>query len=512
MNCNSEELIKNIRAEFEDILNFVSGEEASKATADHIERNLFKFLLSMGGKLLLLFFITRSNLCSRESIQTEQGETLLYHRDTARDYFSIFGKIAFKRPYFYKQGVGSQIPLDGELSLGQDCYSDFLREILEYLGVYNVYGKGVDILERILGISISTRVLKHTICQDSTDVEAYYEQKLAPLPVNDSEILVIQADGKGVPLILEEAAEANVRLGKGQKHGQKKESIVTAVYTIEPAPRTAEGVAASFFKLPVEVEESKIEHFKPANKQIWATLDGKETALSRLSAQAAKYDGSHIKHRVALCDGCEALQTRIKNHFPCFTLILDFIHASEYLWDVANRLLGETHPERLDWMVNQTLRILSGETQQIIDEFLKISKKSTTTAPQKEHLKKTAEYFKRNLPYMDYSTYLANGWPIASGVIEGACRHFVKDRCELSGMRWNQDGAETLLRLRAVAENGDWDNYHKYRRQQRHIRLYGCTGFNPELLQVQAVNNDLAVLESVSSCKTDCYQKLKAAA
>jgi len=155
---------------------------------------------------------------------------------------------------------------------------------------------------------------------------------------------------------------AKVRLGKGQKHGQKKESIVTAIYSIKPTIRKAKEVVASFFKLPVEAEESKIEHSKPANKQIRATLDGKETALSRLSTQAAKYDGSHIKHRVALCDGCEALQTRIKNHFPCFTLILDFIHASEYLWDVANRLLGETHPERFDWMVNQTLRILSGET------------------------------------------------------------------------------------------------------------------------------------------------------
>jgi len=160
-------------------------------------------------------------------------------------------------------------------------------------------------------------------------------------------------------------------------------------------------------------------------------------------------------------------------------------------------------------MANHTLRILSGETQQLIDEFLNIAKKSTTTAPQKEQLKKTAEYFKRNLPFMEYSTFLANGWPIASGVIEGACRHFVKDRCELSGMRWNQDGAENLP-LRQ-AENGDWDNYHKYRREQRHIRLYGYTGFNPELLQVQAVNNDLAVLESVSPCKPDNYHKLKVA-
>jgi hypothetical protein len=98
-------------------LDFVSGEAAGKAKADHIERNLFKFLLSMGAKLLLLFFTTRSNLCSRESIQTKTGETLPYHRDTSRIYFSIFGKISFKRPYFYKQGVGGQIPLMESLAL-----------------------------------------------------------------------------------------------------------------------------------------------------------------------------------------------------------------------------------------------------------------------------------------------------------------------------------------------------------------------------------------------------------
>ena len=88
----------------------------------------------------------------------------------------------------------------------------------------------------------------------------------------------------------------------------------------------------------------------------------------------------------------------------------------------------------------------------------------------------------------DYPTYLANGWPIASGVIEGACRHFVKDRFELSGMRWNQQGAENLLRLRAVAENDDWDAYHIFRKQQRHVRLYNSPFSNQVVLEVQALN------------------------
>ena len=82
-------------------------------------------------------------------------------------------------------------------------------------------------------------------------------------------------------------------------------------------------------------------------------------------------------------------------------------------------------------------------------------------------LQQIANYFERNLPYMAYDDCLRQGWPIASGVIEGACRHIVKDRMELSGMRWSQNGAEQLLRLRCVHDNGHWDTFWEYRRAQR---------------------------------------------
>jgi hypothetical protein len=279
-------------------------------------------------------------------------------------------------------------------------------------------------------------------------------------------------------------------LGKGQKHGRKKEAIVTSVYTIEAFPRTAEEVVASFFELPQDPPEPAATHPTPQHKHIWATLDGKQTALSRLFLRVTQRQGDHIQHKVALCDGCDALQSRIIAQFPNFSLVLDFIHASEYLWGVANRLLGETHPDRLDWMAHQTLRILSGQTQQVIADFRRMAKKKKTKTSLREQLNKTANYFERNLPFMDYPSYLANGWPIASGVIEGACRHFVKDRCELSGMRWNQTGAENLLRLRAVAENEDWDAYHAYRKQQRHARLYGSPAALPFAPETQAITID----------------------
>ena len=161
--------------------------------------------------------------------------------------------------------------------------------------------------------------------------------------------------------------------------------------------------------------------------------DGKDVALSRLVEQVQLRLGRHIQHKIALCDGCPALQLRLAKYFPDFIQILDFIHANEYLWKVANALFGETDDQRLGWMKTHTHWMLSGKTKQLIAEFRRLAKQPKTRKAARLQLLATANYFERNLPSMDYPTYLAHGWPIASGVIEGACRHLVKDRCELSG-------------------------------------------------------------------------------
>jgi len=141
MTFNSQEIIQDIRAEFEQLLEFVIGEQARTAKAESIERGLFKMLLKLGAKLLQLFFTMRSEICSRQAVQSKSGEDLPYHRDTERVYFSIFNKVFIERPYFYKKGIGAQIPLDAELGLGDDSYSDLLREITEQLVIYHVYGR-----------------------------------------------------------------------------------------------------------------------------------------------------------------------------------------------------------------------------------------------------------------------------------------------------------------------------------------------------------------------------------
>jgi hypothetical protein len=152
--------------------------------------------------------------------------------------------------------------------------------------------------------------------------------------------------------------------------------------------------------------------------------------------------------------------------------VLDIIHAVEYLWAAANALLGETHPDRTPWVQKQLLHILSGRTSTVIQTLENCVRDPTLSDSQRRALNTTIGYYQRNLPYMRYDLYLAQGWPIATGVVEGACGHLVKDRMEQSAMRWTQPGAQAILDLRAVRINDDWDAYQQFRRHCQHQRLY----------------------------------------
>jgi hypothetical protein len=199
-------------------------------------------------------------------------------------------------------------------------------------------------------------------------------------------------------------------------------------------------------------------------------------------------DTQTITDRVALSDGSAPLQLQIREQFPDFTLVLDLVHAVEYLWKGANALLGETHPERTLWVKERTRQMLSGQTAGLIAELRDRAGASDTPANVGSVLESVAGYYERNLLCMRYDLYLAAGWPIATGVIEGACRHLVKDRCELSGMRWTRLGAETLLHLRSVVENGDWEAFHTYRRRQRLRDLYGREP-QPEKAEIERIGS-----------------------
>jgi len=468
MTVKQSDLLAELRTDFESLLNLVTGAEAQTATVNQMERSLLHQLLRMGRKLLQVFLVHRAEGESHAPQWGWQRQKFRYHSQKGVDYLSVFGKLEVSRAYFYAPGSGGKTPLDQALSLPERCYSDLLMECAELLAVDSAYDKATQVLARLLGVDVSVLALETTVAEHSQTVLSFYTQREVFSRREEGPILVVQADGKGVRLVREEAPPTG-RRGKGDKKTRKKEAIAVALYTIAPYPRTPQEVVAALFQDGTSAGTRPV----PQHKQVFASLDGKAAALRRLARWAAKRDGRHIRQRVALTDGAEALQDQMRHYFPNFTLVLDIIHVVEYLWAAGTALYGETDPQRETWVKTQTLDILSSRVNQVLARLEESLKTLATTSQAAKALRRVVGYLQRNRSYMDYARYLKRGWPIGTGVIEGVCRHLVKDRMELSGMRWTIAGAEALLALRAVHENGDWDTFHQFRRAQRHKQLYG---------------------------------------
>jgi hypothetical protein len=302
-------------------------------------------------------------------------------------------------------------------------------------------------------------------------------------PPPDATIRVVQAEGQGVPMVQPPTPTPSVRLRKGQKRTKKKEAVVTALYTISPHQRTPQEVVAALLQDTGRPEPAV--RPRPVDKERQAPLAGKAMAISRLARRVAQRDGPHIHQHVALTDGAEALQQQMRIHFPEHTVILDIIHATEYLGDTANTLRGEIPPHRTAWVRAYLEALLAGQTDAVITALAAEGKDPTRTATQQQAVRRTVSYYRRNRPYMRYDEYLARGWPIGTGVVEGACGHLVKDRMEPSGMRWTPGGAQAVLDLRAVRRNGHWEAYGPLHRHQQHQRLYGRAVPAPALAEAK---------------------------
>jgi hypothetical protein len=434
-----------------------------------MERSLFRRVLRLGFKLLQLFLLTRV-AAESHAPQPGVGRTQVpYHSQKPASYFSIFGKLVFERAYFYTPGQPGLFPLDRALSLPARCYSNLLMESVEVLAVDSAYDKGLEVVSRLLGLTLSESALETKVVEDSQLVKAFYAQPSKFPVAEEGPILVAQADGKGVPLVRQETTDLKARRGKGDKKTHKKEAVAIAVYTIKPYPRTPQDVVDALFKQA----QPPTERPAPCHKQVFASLDGKAAALQRLASWAARREGRHIRDRVALTDGSESLQQQVLAKLSGFTLVLDIIHVDEYLWKAGTAIYGETDPKRAQWVEAQLLDILSSRAALVIQRLEDKARTVRLTSQAGKVFRQVAQYLRRNQPYMDYATYLQRGWPIGTGVIEGVCRHLVKDRMELSGMRWTLSGAGALLALRSVNENGDWEAFHEFRRAQQHEQLYG---------------------------------------
>lgn len=463
-------------ARFNELKQYIYG-EAQSQQLHGVERGIFKRLLALGLVLLRAFLAKRGDGRGDAPVRTREGQELPYQGTRTVPYFSIFGKLTIKRAYYWVKGVQEGIcPLDALLNLPKRCYSYLLEEWVGPEEVEKAFDKTVKTIERILGLTLSKSSLEELVREAAEDVQPYYEQKPAPDPSIEGEIMVVTADGKGVPMKRTDAKPRKKRLSKGDKRNKKKMSTVTAVYTIDKHSRSVDDIVGDLRKpttaSPVPQSTPDKKRPRPKHKRERATLKGKLAALKEARRHVRERDSEGKLQLVGLTDGDRSLQSRMKYVFPGILLILDLLHVLEYLWKAAHVFHKEGSVEAEQWVTERLRMLLTGKLSGLLRELKQSASHMKLSKSKRKTLKGVHRYYSRNRTRMQYDKYLAMGLPIGSGVIEGACRNLVKDRMELTGMRWVPEGADAMLDLRAVEINGDWDDYMRFRTNRQHERLY----------------------------------------
>lgn len=477
MISTQEELALQARQQFDALLALV--EEAKGRRIDCVEGDIFGGLLKLGLSLVRMFVTTQGSGDAGPLLETASGTWKRLENSHPRRYVSIFGEMSIDRTVYgtrEKQKIQAA-PLDAQLGLPDSDFSYLLQGWLQERCLDTDYAGSIQGLAAILRVHPSVRSAEHMTQQMAAEVADFQAQQPLPPLAEQAELLVATADHKGVPMVRRDRPTAE-RDAESERPGIKRAACAGAVYTTAPFVRTADDVLDE-----VRRKERAAERPPPQGKVLWAEMaqevngveaSGRAVVLANICAELDRRDPTETKPVIVLCDGERALWlTFIAMLTRSFVAILDLWHALTYLWQAAKVFHG-AKPAQEKFVTTRLRMLLEGNVSGVIKGLKQMGTQQNLTGEKKRTLAKVVGYLERNRDHMKYDQYLRAGYPIGSGVIEGACRHVIKDRMERAGMLWTLDGASALLRLRVVHTNGHWHKYQEYRIAREQAVLYGA--------------------------------------
>jgi hypothetical protein len=466
------------------LLKFVT-ESANQLEAHEAEEGIFKRLLPIGLAAIKLYFAQRGTGDVGPAITRAGGEMLPREKPLrGRDYFSIFGKFKVARTCYRTPGEPGIFPLDAQVNLPERCYSYFLQEWMTVFAVEHPFQESAGFFAQLFDLEVVESVVMEVAQEAPQDYEGFYAQR--PLSPEDAagELLVVSFDGKGVPMLKEEAAKLKAKLGTGEKRQKKKEALVGVSYTVDPKPRAPEALA----ELLVDPEaararrpEDRVTDDAPRAQQVRRVASlgrTKPQVMDLIKADAERRDPQHRKPLVILLDGALGLWRLAPQLFKPWrrvTCVLDILHVVGYLWSAANALFGEQSKAGKRWVQQKLTELLRGRVGYVIGGLRQILTKPRLRKSVRETLAKVITFFHNHRRWMQYDAYLAAGLPIGTGVVESACGSVVKHRMEGEGKRWSLAGAEAILTLRSLKKSHDNDlrDYWRFHARQVRVRLDG---------------------------------------
>jgi len=477
----------------DDLAGFVRQAVKKGSSLDDVERGVLDRLLKMGQAAVDLFLKAQGNGDLGDSVTTEEG-TVLHRSPTVveRPLRTIYGEHAFNA-YVYSQGSKKKIelrPIDARLNLPDSKASYLLQEFSQLFCVEKAFGVGARQFEAVFQQTLSVDSLEDINRAMGEQAGRFLDSLPLPPAAEEGAIMVTTADGKGVPLVREDAQKVPA-FDKKERPGNRRMATLGCVYTVDRYVRTPEQIVAALFRDPLVAQppnrpEACFKRYRacfaeagqegddavPSAYPTWTWI-GREVKSRHQPGQpiVRLMDGQPVLRDAA--DACldEIVEKLRATRELQVVDILDIIHVSGYVWKVAK--VFHSHKEHQEaFAQDRLLRILRGEVSGVVTGMRRMATQRGLTGDALEEVNTACNYFEKNAHRMRYDKYLEAGYPIASGVIEGACRHVIKDRMEQGGMRWTLAGAEAMLNVRSVCASSEWEKFGSWRQAEEAKRVH----------------------------------------
>jgi len=402
---------------------------------------------------------------------------------------TLFGTVRVTRCAWRRPGAGNLCPADAALSLPACRPSHAVARLAALEAARGSFEAAHAAVTRRCGPVIGKRQVEQAVMSAARDIAAFYAARV-PVPCTASTPLVISADAKGIvmrpgalrPATARAAArqtnKMRTRLTAGEKPNRKRMATLACVYDAEPSPRRPHDIIAP----PGGRHGSRTLRPRPRATAKWLAGSVEHDPAEMIAAafsQAEARDPQHQRTWVVLVDGAEhqldLIRAEAAKRNVTIHIVIDLIHVLEYIWKAAWSLHPAGDPAAEDWVAAKALAVLAGDSGRAAAEITAEADAAGLTPAQRTGTDTCVRYLTGKQEFLRYDQALAAGWPIATGVIEGACRHLIGDRLDITGARWGLQGAEAVLTLRAVISNGDFDEYWRYHLTREHQRLYPGT-------------------------------------
>ena len=465
---------------------YLESRPALAATHGELER----FVEKEGRELLCRMLQGHHTLraLAERPVRVEGSDRVLrtFLRPSSRPVVSIVGRVDVARIAYQGRGIEGLHPMDAALNLPSELYSHEVRRRAAEHAACASFEEVAATLSATTGVAIGKRQVEELAARAAQDFDDFYAAR-ETVTEKTSDLLVLTFDGKGIPMRREglraatrKAADTTprrlrTRLTKGEKRHRKRMAQVAAVYTVGPYVRTVQDVVADL--RPVRDVDKARARPRPVNKRVWASVEKEvEVVIRDAFEEARRRDPENKRTWVVLLDGNRDQLRLVKKIARklgvTITIIVDLIHVLEYLWKAAYAFHVEGSRDAELWVQQRLMWLLRGEHAKVRANLRRNAAARPLVGAALAPVTACLRYLKGVRHYLAYDDALAAGLPIATGVIEGACRYLVKDRMEKTGARWSLKGAEAVLRLRALRASADFDAYWALHVDREHTRTH----------------------------------------